>query len=133
MSIVNPKSQVTFLYFEKLQEAADFFEGIMGFERVMDTGWAYVWRTAEKAFVGAVDEKHTTLKIDCRGGLLVSLTVDNIEEVYDHLVKSGIQDIDPIYDGQEIPIRSVFLTGPAGYKFEIQQFTSPELIELFHK
>lgn len=132
MKIVNPASQVTFLYFEDIQIAADFFEGILGFERVMDTGWAYVWRTTGKAFVGAVDEKHTTLNIDCRGGLLVSLTVDNIEEVHAHLVKSGIEDITDIYIGEEIPIKSVFLTGPAGYKFEIQQFTSPELIELFH-
>ena len=76
---VKALSQVTFLYFEDIQEAADFFEGILGLERVMDTGWAYVWKTAEKAFVGAVDETHTTLKIQCRGGLLISLTVDNIE------------------------------------------------------
>lgn len=132
MSLVNPSSQVTFLYFKELQEAADFFEGILGLERVMDTGWAYVWRTAEKAFVGAVDENHTTLKIDCRGGVLVSLTVDNIEEVHDHLVKAGVKDVEDVYEGQEIPIKSVFCTGPAGYKFEIQQFTSPELIDLFH-
>lgn len=131
MSIVKPSSQVTFLYFEKIQEAADFFEGVLGLERVMDTGWAYVWRTAGKAFVGAVDEKHTSLNIDVRGGVLVSLTVDNIEEVHKHLVDSGVKDVQNIYDGQEIPIRSVFCTGPAGYKFEIQQFTSPELIELF--
>ena len=91
-----------------------------------------MWKTAEKAFVGAVDETHTTLKIQCRGGLLISLTVDNIEEVHAHLVASGVKDVEDIYDGQEIPIRSVFCTGPAGYKFEIQQFTSPELIELFH-
>lgn len=129
---VKALSQVTFLYFEDIQEAADFFEGILGLERVMDTGWAYVWRTAGKAFVGAVDEKHTTLDIQCRGGLLVSLTVDNIEEVHAHLKASGVKDVADIYDGQEIPIRSVFCTGPAGYKFEIQQFTSPELIELFH-
>ncbi len=132
MSLVNPSSQVTFLYFKDIGEAAEFFEGILGLERVMDTGWAYVWRTAEKAFVGAVDEKHTTLNIDCRGGVLVSLTVDNIEEVHDHLVKSGVKDVEDIYEGQEIPIKSVFCTGPAGYKFEIQQFTSPELIDLFH-
>ncbi len=129
---VKALSQVTFLYFEDIQEAADFFEGILGLERVMDTGWAYVWKTAENAFVGAVDETHTTLKIQCRGGLLISLTVDNIEEVHAHLVASGVKDVEDIYDGQEIPIRSVFCTGPAGYKFEIQQFTSPELIELFH-
>ncbi len=131
MNIVKPSSQVTFLYFEKIQEAADFFEGVLGLERVMDTGWAYVWRTAGNAFVGAVDENHTTLKIDVRGGVLVSLTVNNIEEVYKHLIESGVKDVTDIYDGQEIPIRSVFCTGPAGYKFEIQQFTSPELIELF--
>lgn len=132
MSVLDLSSQVTFLYFKKLKDATDFFEGVLQLERVYDTGWCHIWKTGEKAFVGAVEEDHTSLKIDCRGGLLVSLTVHNIEEVHKVLETAPmVSGLTPICQGTEVPVKSTFMTGPEGYKFEIQQFTDPKLIEIF--
>ena len=71
-----------------------------------------------------------SIQVKERGGVLVSLTVHNIEEVREHLLPL-VPDVSEIKQVKELALKSFFLTGPEGYPFEIQQFTSGELNQLF--
>ena len=55
-------SQITFLYYKDLDAAQQFYEGILGLEKVEDQGWAKIYRVSSTAFVGLVDEAHGSLK-----------------------------------------------------------------------
>ena len=130
MGVMKLSSQVTFLYFTDMEKAKFFFDEVLQLERVYDPGWSCVWKTGEGAFVGAVDVKEGSIQVQNRGGVLVSLTVHNIEEVREHMI-TYVPDASEIKQVKELDLKSFFLTGPEGYSFEIQQFTSGELSQLF--
>lgn len=130
MSVMELSSQVTFLYFTDMKEAARFFDGVLQLEKVYDPGWACVWRTGPGAFVGAVDVDEGSIQVERRGGVLVSLTVRNIEAVREHILSAGLEP-SPIKQVKELDLKSFFFTGPEGYEFEVQQFTSGDLSRLF--
>lgn len=131
MGMMKLSSQITFLYFDKLEEAKSFFEDILELERVYDPKWACVWRIGKEAFIGGVDVKQGSIEVKHRDGLLVSLTVKNIEEVYKKLSTYNLKDMTEIKFFDDIKLKSFLFTGPEGYKFEIQQFMTEELSDLF--
>lgn len=102
---LQPLSQITFLRYENLNNAADFFEGILGLEKVLDAKWVRVWKTGEKSFIGAVESKGTY----CAESVLISLTVNNIEEVYAEISGTKIQELTPIKKVGELPMKSFSL------------------------
>ena len=131
MSFMKLSSQITFLYFDKLDEARKFFEDTLELEKVYDPEWACVWRIGQDAFIGGVDNAQGSIKVEHRDGLLISLTVKNIDEVYEKLKSYNLEDMTEIKFFEDIKLNSFLFTGPEGYKFEIQQFMTEELSELF--
>lgn len=131
MGFMELSSQITFLYFDKLDEAKSFFQDTLQLETVYDPGWACVWRTGRDSFLGGVDVEHGSIEVKHRDGVLISLTVKNIYKVYEELKDQNLKDLSEIKFFDDIKLRSFLFTGPEGYKFEIQQFMSDELSELF--
>lgn len=130
MAVMDLSSQVTFLYFTDMKAATRFFDEVLQLEKVYDPGWSCVWRTGAGAFVGAVDVEEGSIQVKQRGGVLVSLTVHNIEAVREHILARGLEP-SAIKQVKELDLKSFFFTGPEGYQFEIQQFTSGDLSRLF--
>ena len=125
-------SNITFLYFKDLEKAKHFFSETLGLEVAYDPGWACVYRLKDKAFLGAADNAQGSIQVDSTSSVLVSLTVANIHEV--HAALEGAEDVDglsPIKQVKEMALESFFFTGPEGYHFEVEQFTSGELQKLF--
>lgn len=130
-SILQLSSQITFLYVDDLPEAIEFFDRVLGLEKVYDPGWSVVWRSGQQAFIGAVDASKGSIPVRERGGFLISLTVTNIEEVRAHLEQFGRFELTPIKMVKDIGLKSFFFKGPGGYDFEIQQFTDEALCRIF--
>ncbi len=128
---MNFTSQVTFLYFDELEEAKHFFNQVLGLEVVYDPGWACIWRVGKDSFIGGVDVKRGSIEVESRGGVLISLTVDNIEVALENLKKHKVNDLPEIKYFEEIQLKSLIFTGPEGYKFEIQEFITEEQRKLF--
>lgn len=125
-------SNITFLYFNDLEAAKPFFEEVLGLEKAYDPGWAAVYRLRDKAFVGAVDNHSGSIQVTSTDSVLISLTVDNIEEVHESLKGSrGVEGLSEIKQVKDLALKSFFFTGPEGYHFEVEQFTSGALSELF--
>lgn len=125
-------SNITFLYFNDLEAAKPFFEEVLGLEKAYDPGWAVVYRLRDKAFLGAVDNKSGSIQVTSTDSVLISLTVSNIEEVHEALNGcEGVDGLSDIKQVKDLDLKSFFFTGPEGYHFEVEQFTSGELSELF--
>ena len=124
-------SQITFLYFENYPEAINFFKDVLKLELVFDPGWAAVFRTSNDAFVGAVDIKKSSIEVKEKGGTLISLTVENLNEWYNKLKEEKSLKLSEIKTFADIHLKSFFFTGPEGYEFEIQQFQDERLKLIF--
>ena len=125
-------SNITFLYFNDLEAAKPFFEEVLGLEKAYDPGWAAVYRLRDKAFLGAVDNHSGSIQVTSTDSVLIRLTVDNIEEVHESLKGSrGVEGLSEIKQVKDLALKSFFFTGPEGYHFEVEQFTSGALSELF--
>ena len=125
-------SNITFLYFNDLEAAKPFFEEVLGLEKAYDPGWAAVYRLRDKAFLGAVDNHSGSIQVTSTDSVLISLTVDNIEEVHESLKGSrGVEGLSEIKQVKDLALKSFFFTGPEGYHFEVEQFTSGALSERF--
>jgi len=127
----NLTSAITFLYFDDLVGAKRFFSEGLGLETVYDPGWACVYRLGDNSFIGAVDNSQGSVKSSSRDGLLISLTVSDIDEACAHVKSFGVEGLSEIKRVKDIPLESFFFTGPEGYKFEVERFTSPELSAIF--
>ena len=125
-------SNITFLYFNDLEAAKPFFEEVLGLQKAYDPGWAAVYRLRDKAFLGSVDNHSGSIQVTSPYSVLIILTVDNIEEVHDSLKGSrGVEGLSEIKQVKDLALKSFFFTGPEGYHFEVEQFTSGALSELF--
>lgn len=120
-------SQITFLDLTDYAAGKEFLTRVLGLEPVYDIGWAAVYGTAGKAFLGIV---HREAPHPSRGaGLLISLTTDQIE-AWHRRIGARVQ-VSPIAEVQGAGLRSFFFTGPEGYRFEVQQFTEEDGKKLF--
>jgi len=125
-----PYAAVAFLSYETLETGERFYRDVLGFPLVEDQGWAKVYRICPGAFVGLVSTRGKTLALPVGAGALLSITVESKEAVdawYDRL-----RDVPEIEITRTpamvptIPVYSLFLTDPGGYRVEIQAFTEVE-------
>lgn len=124
-------SQITFLYFKDLAEPSRFFEEILKFKKVEDQGFARIYQTGAKAFLGIVDEKHGYCRAPTEKSVLITLVVDDVRAWYDYLKSSGVRiEKEPAFQAKA-NVECFFFQGPGGYVFEAQKFLSPEVSVTF--
>lgn len=125
------KSNFTFLYFEDVKAARQFFEEVLHLPLVKDFGWAVIYGLGDKSFLGVVNEKDSSIKIESHNGVLVSFTVNDVENIFNEMKRKKVSGLSALKQVKGVDLISFFIEGPEGYKFEIQQFTSDELTKLF--
>ena len=123
-------SLMTFLYFEKPDQAFRFFEELMELEIVFDPGWARVYKVTEGAFLGAVDVTKGSMEVDKRNGSLVSFTVKSVEPLFEKVKAYGFETT-KIKNFEDLGLKSFFFKGPEGYDFEVQSFYNENLRKIF--
>ena len=124
-------SQITFLYYKGLAPAQQFYEDIMGFELVEDQGWAKIYRVSGNAFVGLVDEKRGSLKVQENSAVMLTLVSDDVRGWYNYLREKGVEFVREFGVSEEIQIEYFFIRDPGGYIIEIEKFLKPELASIF--
>ncbi len=128
---MNITSQITFLYFQDYEVACNFFTEVLELEVAYDPGWAIVFRTTANSYIGAVNQKSGSINNDSKGGTLISLTVHNVDELYEIFKNKQVDELSEIKFFDDIGLKSFFFKGPEGYDFETQEFTNNELRNLF--
>ncbi len=125
-------SQITFLYFKDLAEPSRFFEEILKFKKVEDQGFARIYQTGHRSFLGIVDEArgHCRAPVKERS-VLITFVVDNVRGWYDYLKSMGVQmEAEPAFQ-PKANVECFFFQGPGGYAFEIQKFLSANVSARF--
>jgi predicted enzyme related to lactoylglutathione lyase len=116
------KSQITFLYYDDLEAAADFYEEIIGLELVMVQEMARIYRTAGDAYLGIVDGSQGYHQPQEKNAVVVSLTVDDVVAWYESLRAQGVTLLSAPQLHTKVPVFSFFFQDPGGYTLEIQRF-----------
>ena len=125
------RSQITFLYYEALPPAADFYGRIMGFELVEDQGWAKIYRSGGNAFVGIVDGERGYHRPQEKNAAMLTLVVDDVPAWEAHLRRQGVKILTPATVSTEIQAEYCFCQDPGGYVIELERFLKPELAAVF--
>ncbi len=126
------QSQITFLYYQDIEQAAAFFQEVLGLEPVEDQQWAKIYRLSGNAFLGAVSGEQGFHQVQDQSAVLITLVVDDVPWWYEHLKSHGVKLLSGLQHRVNVQIRCFFFEDPGGYSYEIQQFLKPELVNIFH-
>ncbi len=126
-------SQITFLYFRDLEAPARFFEDILGLTLVEQQSFARIYRVAGSAFIGIVNGTGGFLRPQEQNAVLITMVTDRVDEWYEQLRDAGVNLLSDVQINSVINIKGFFFEGPGGYRFEVQQFLRPDLLNTFHK
>ena len=131
MRVAKPKSQITWFYYRDLEAASDFYEKILGLERVLDQGWTRVYRTGGSSFLGLVSGEKGFKQPQKESAVLISLIVEDVDAWYADLRDKGVPFLRDLGEVASIKIRNFFIEDPGGYAVEIQQFMDPDHARIF--
>jgi len=113
---------ITFLYYEDLEKVEEFYRDIMGFELVIDQGWAKIYKVAGRAHVGLVDGNAGYHKASPTKPVMITVVVHDVDQWYEHIRKLGVRTLTEPRDNEELGLRMFLLEDPEGYVIEIQKF-----------
>ena len=105
---MNISSQITFLYFNDYSAGCEFLESVLELEPVYDPGWAKVFRSVGNSYIGAVKANEGSIDGQKKGGVLVSLTVDDVTHCYNRFKTLKVTDLSEIKYFEDIGLRSFF-------------------------
>ncbi len=134
MATSAPRSTITWFYYDAFDDAARFYETVLELEKVLDAGWARIFRTTGNAFVGVVDAgaDKGVHRTQPENAVLLTLVVDDVDAWYERLSRAGAAIQGEVKEIEEIKIRTFFLADPGGYAIEIQEFLDPNVRPTFH-
>ena len=116
---------ITFLYYRDLPRAMAFFEEVLGLPLAIDQGWCKIYRLAEGAHVGLVDEAHGMNKWTAEKPVQLCLRVPDVDAWYAYAKDQGVDALSALFVNDEIGIRAFVFNDPEGYQIEIQTATRP--------
>lgn len=116
------KELITFFYYEDLEKAAKFYQEVMGFELVVDQGFAKIFKVANSAYMGVVDEKKGAHRANPIKPVELTVIVSDPDAWYVYLKEKGIQPISEPRTIEALNLRMFLLNDPEGYLIEIQKF-----------
>lgn len=116
------RSQVTFLYYSDLAEAARFYEETLGLKATFSLEWVKIFQITETASVGLVDTRRGHFNTPETRGVMLSLVTDDVDRWYDRLKISGAKLLGPPKSNPETGIRAFLFQDPGGYTLEFFQW-----------
>ena len=124
-------SQITFLYFDDLNDVIPFFEEILMLTLIDDQEFAKIYRISGGAFLGIVDATQGYCQAPTEQNTLITLVTEDVYKWYAHLKSHGVKiDVPPKHQ-EKANVECFFFEGPGGYAFEIQRFLNPAVSKHF--
>jgi catechol 2,3-dioxygenase-like lactoylglutathione lyase family enzyme len=120
---------ITFFYYEDLARAAAFYEGVLGFELVLDQGMARIYRIAGRSYFGIVDGTRGHLRHQPKSAVLLTIVAEDVPGWHARMAAAGVAALTPIQRGTYC--EHFFFEDPAGYAIEVQRFHDPKVAALF--
>ncbi len=79
------KATVLWMYYKDMEAIQRFYEDVMGFEQVVDQGWAKIYANSKTGFIGPVDETRGMHRFTEDKGVTVSWFTTNVDAWFEHL------------------------------------------------
>lgn len=118
-----PSLAITFLYYRNLARAEAFYADTLGLPLTINQGWAKIFRLADGAHVGLVDEAHGMNNWQAQKCVQLGLRVRDVDDWYDWAKAAGLPNLSQMFQNDEIGIRAFVFDDPEGYQIEVQSPT----------
>jgi catechol 2,3-dioxygenase-like lactoylglutathione lyase family enzyme len=79
------KATVLWMYYRDMAAIQKFFGEVMGFEQVVDQGWAKIYRNSRTGFIGPVDETKGMHRFTEDKGVTASWFTTDVDAWFEHL------------------------------------------------
>ena len=100
-----------------------FYEDVLALPLAIDQGWCKIYRIAEGAHVGLVDETKGMNKWAPVKPVQLSIRVPDVEGWYAYAQAKGLSDLSQLFENDALGIRAFVFRDPEGYQIEIQSAT----------
>ncbi len=122
------KATVLWLYYRDLESIQGFWRGVMGFDQVVDQGWAKIYAVSPTGFIGPVDGAKGMHTWTENKAVTVSFITDSLDEWFDHMKdQSQFELHTPATEEEERAGARVFVGyDPEGYYLEFDTFVEKE-------
>jgi catechol 2,3-dioxygenase-like lactoylglutathione lyase family enzyme len=127
------QANLVFFYYPDLEEAEKFYGSLLGFEKVLDYGFAKIFRLSPSTFIGLVDETKGMHDPSEPKSVTLSFVTNEVDRWFRYLTDQGVQIHRPLSDSSRIPIKGFVALDPAGYYLEFETFMEHSQNELLHK
>jgi len=125
MNLSEIEGQITFTYYNDLEAAAEFYGDVMGFELVIDVGFAKVYRVYGETHVGIVDGNLGSIKAAEEKPVMISFIVEDIESWHVYLKERGVDVFQPPMEAAYLKMKTMLFRDPEGYVLEVLEFLTP--------
>ena len=114
---------ITFLYYRDLLTAMRFYEDVLGLPLAIDQGWCKIYRIAEGAHVGLVDETRGMNNWQPEKCVQLCIRVPDVDAWYAYAQEEALSGLSQLFVNDALGIRAFVFNDPEGYQIEIQSAT----------
>lgn len=114
---------ITFLYYRDLATAMRFYEDVLGLPLAIDQGWCKIYRIAEGAHVGLVDETRGMNNWQPEKCVQLCIRVPDVDAWYAYAQEEALSGLSQLFVNDALGIRAFVFHDPEGYQIEIQSAT----------
>lgn len=79
------KATVLWMYYKDMAASEAFYENVLGFDRIVDQGWAKIYPTSQTGYIGLVDETRGMHSFTQDKGVTASFLTEDVEPWFDYL------------------------------------------------
>jgi predicted enzyme related to lactoylglutathione lyase len=114
---------ITFFYYRDLPGAMRFYEDVIGLVLAIDQGWCKIYRVADGAHIGLVDESRGMNKWAPVKPVQFCIRVPDVSAWYVYARECGLDGLSDLFENEALGIRAFVFNDPEGYQIEIQSAT----------
>ncbi len=111
-------SQVVFLYYKNVEEAAVFYEKTLGLAKTFDEGWVKIYRVGPDSSVGLVSEGEGVHRSSTDKPVMLSIVTSEVDAWARYLTRKGVPFRSELSDSKKVPVRGFIVEDPGGYTVE---------------
>ncbi len=115
-----------FYYYVDVEAAHDFYSRILGFETVVDYGFAKIMRVAPASYVTLVDEAEGMHSSEEPKSVTLAIVTEQVEGWYDYLVSQRVEMRGEYNYREGQPHDGFVAIDPEGYYLEVERFNPHE-------
>jgi catechol 2,3-dioxygenase-like lactoylglutathione lyase family enzyme len=123
------KATILWLYYRDTAGALAFLEEQLGFEQVVDQGWAWIYRSSPSGYIGPVDETRGMHSYTEQKAVTVSFLTDDLDGWHSYISETGAFELreTEVHADSAGRFRAFVGYDPEGYYLEFDTFLQHEL------